>query len=190
LAINLAPVRRVLWLLVAVALISSVGLAIWRGRTVAVSDPSSSSTNAGDQASPLVGKALPYLRLATIDGRAADPRQLIGRPALLNVWATWCIPCRAEMPDIEHEAQVFRGRATVVGIDQGEDSATITGFTQGLGITYTIWRDPTDQVEKLLNAPGLPYSIFVDRGGIVRWVYLGQVDRVYIEARLKQLLGS
>ena len=107
---------------------------------------------------------------------------------LLNVWATWCIPCRAEMPDIEHEARVFRRRVAIVGVDQGEDPATITAFTQPLGITYTIWRDPTNRVDALLHAPGLPYSIFLDRAGNVRSIYLGQMDRAFIDARLQELL--
>ena len=101
--ISLPRVRRVLWVLVAVAVLASVGLALWRGRAAAIPPPSSNSNSrAADQASPLVGKPLPDLHLVTLDGRAVSPSQLRGKPALLNVWATWCIPCRAEMPDIEH----------------------------------------------------------------------------------------
>ena len=188
-ASNLPRVRRMLWIVVAVAVLASVGLALWRGRAAAIPRPSSNSTSgAGDQVSPLVGKPLPDLHLVTLDGRPASPGQLKGRPALLNVWATWCIPCRAEMPDIEHEARAFGGRVAIVGVDQGEDPATITAFTQGLGITYTIWRIQTDRVDTLLHAPGLPFSIFLDRAGIVRRIYAGQMDRSFIDARLQELL--
>lgn len=94
------------------------------------------------------------------------------------------------MPDIQHEATAFGGRVAIVGVDLGEDPATITAFTQGLGITYTIWRDPANRVDQILHAPGLPFSIFLDRSGLVRRVYLGQMDRGFIDAQLQQLLKS
>ena len=174
--------RLALWAAVVMAAAASVGLALARAR------PASPSNGDAQQVhSVFVGKAFPALALQDLDGRPAAVAGLAGRPALVNFWATWCIPCRAEMPDIEHEFRAWKGRVSVVGVDDGEDVAAIRGFTQELGISYPIWRDPQTDVEKIFNAPGLPYTVFVDRSGKVQTVFLGQMSRDYIEQQLRHL---
>ena len=186
---NLRRVRLILWALVGVAAIGSVGIAIYHARQGTVPKAKPASVSA-DQNSPLVGSHLPQLDLVSMDGKPVSSDQFLGRPVLLNFWATWCIPCRAEMPDLQHEANAWGDRVAVVGVDDGEDAATIRTFLDQLGITYTIWRDPKGQVDSLLKAPGLPYSIFLDKGGTVRQVHLGQMDRQYVDDRFKELTGA
>jgi cytochrome c biogenesis protein CcmG, thiol:disulfide interchange protein DsbE len=182
----LRRVRRVLWVLVGIAIIASVGLALLRGRQGGLPTASTGSV-ASDQKSALVGRRLPSLKLTDLDGHPVSPDQLRGRPVLLNFWATWCIPCRAEMPEIQHEANVWGQRVAIAGVDDREDAATIRAFVSEIGVTYTIWRDPTSQVDSLLQAPGLPYSVFLDRQGVVRRIFLGQMSRQYIDDRLREL---
>jgi hypothetical protein len=91
------------------------------------------------------------------------------------------------MPEIQHEANVWGNRVAIVGVDNGEDVATIRSFVSEIGVTYTIWRDATSQVDSLLQAPGLPYSVFLDKQGVVRRIFLGQMSRQYIEDRLREL---
>lgn len=184
---TLRRVRRVLWALVGIAIIASIGLALVRGRQGALPAVSTGSV-AADQKSALVGKPLPALRLTDLEGHPVSADQLRGRPALLNFWATWCIPCRAEMPEIQHEANVWGNKVAVVGVDDGEDVPTIRGFISDIAVVkYTIWRDSTGQVDSLLQAPGLPYSVFLDKQGVVKRVYLGQMSRQYIDDRFREL---
>ena len=142
---------------------------------------------AADQKSALVGKQLPALKLTDLEGHPVSADQLRGRPVLLNFWATWCIPCRAEMPEIQHEANVWGDKVKIVGVDDGEDAPIIRTFVTDIGVTYTLWRDPTSQVDSLLQAPGLPYSVFLDRQGVIRRIFLGQMTREYIDDRLREL---
>lgn len=173
-----------MWAAVVVAAVASVALALARAHQT---NPVPVARASGGAASPLVGKALPTLQLTDTDGRQVSIDQLRGRPAMLNFWATWCIPCRAEMPEIEYEHRQWTDRVAIIGVDDGEDAATIRGFTSELGISYPIWRDQRGQVDHLLKAPGLPYTIFLDRDGKVRQVYLGQMDRGFIEQQLTML---
>jgi thiol-disulfide isomerase/thioredoxin len=185
--VTLRRVRRILWVLVGIAIIASVGVALLRGRQ-GVLPVASTGSVAADQKSPLVGKTLPALRLTDLDGHPESPDQLRGRPALLNFWATWCIPCRAEMPEIQHEVNVWGSKVSVVGVDDGEDAATIRSFISDLGVVrYTLWRDSTGQVDSLLKAPGLPYSVFLDKQGVVKRIFLGQMSRQYIDDRFREL---
>ena len=142
---------------------------------------------AADQKSALVGRRLPLLQLTDLDGHPVSADQLRGRPVLLNFWATWCIPCRAEMPEIEHEARLFGNKVAIVGVDEAEDAPTIRSFVAEIGVTYTIWRDPNSQVDSLLHGSGLPYSIFLDKQGVARRVFLGQMNRQYVDDRLREL---
>lgn len=175
--------RLALWAAVVVAAAASVGLALARPASPARGD-------AQQLHSVFVGKTFPALSLQDLDGRPAAVAGLAGRPALVNFWATRCIPCRAEMPDIEHEFRAWKGRVSFVGVDDGEDVAAIRGFIQELGISYPIWRDPQADVEKIFDAPGLPYTVFVDRSSRVKTVFLGQMSRGYMEQQLRQLSGS
>jgi thiol-disulfide isomerase/thioredoxin len=184
--VTLRRVRRVLWALVGIAIIASIGLALLRGRQGGLPAVRTGSV-AADQKSGLVGKQLPALKLTDLDGHPVSPDQLRGRPVLLNFWATWCIPCRAEMPEIQHEANVWGNKVAIVGVDDGEDAPTIRSFVSGIGVTYTLWRVPTSQVDSLLQAPGLPYSVFLDKQGLIRRIFLGQMSRQYIDDRFREL---
>ncbi|MHB8507940.1 MAG: TlpA family protein disulfide reductase [Candidatus Dormibacteria bacterium] len=177
-------VRGAIWAMLALLVVGSVGLALTRGRSAATSAKGSSS----DQVSALVGKPLPSLNLVDLDGKAVNFDGFRGRPVLMNYWATWCIPCRAEMPDIQHAANSFGNSVAIVGVDDAEDAPTIMAFLPEIGVTYPIWRDPTGKVETILHAPGLPYTIFIDRRGKVERVRLGQMTRQYIDDRLREMV--
>ena len=177
--------RRVLWAAVLLALAGSVALALARGREpVATGIPRSALEPTG-----LVGKPMPAVTLFDLDGRPVSVSDLRGRPVLLNFWATWCIPCRAEMPELQYESRKFGDSVRIIGVDEGEPVADIRQFVTEIGVTYPMWRDPSDQVDRILKAPGLPYSIYMDRNGKVRTVKIGLMVRAYIDDQLKQALA-
>jgi cytochrome c-type biogenesis protein len=95
---------------------------------------------------------------------------------LLNVWATWCIPCRKEIPELQalHEQYSGRGlRVLGVSVDQVGADADVADFARAFGMTYPILRDPDETVSMLFAIPGVPASFLVDRAGIVQWRHLG-----------------
>src|SRR5205085_5354501 len=102
-----------------------------------------------------------------------------GQVVLLNVWATWCEPCKIEMPSMEelHKAYGSRGvRVVAVSIDDvvGEDS--IRAYARDLGLTFDILHDPTHAIERAYQTTGYPVCFVIDRMGIIRRKWISAAD--------------
>lgn len=110
--------------------------------------------------------AFEALRLdGTVSGLAAYRGQVI----LLNVWATWCGPCRVEMPSMERLQREFAGtdfRIVAVSVDQ-EGSEVVRQFAADLGLTFDILHDPTGEIQHIYQTTGVPESWVIDRNGII-----------------------
>jgi cytochrome c-type biogenesis protein len=121
-----------------------------------------------------VGEAAPDYTAPTLDGDDGSLADLRGEAVLLNVWATWCVPCREEMPELQglHERHRDAGlRVIGVSVDnQGADDA-VRGFLQEEGVDYEVWRDPDRDVQRAFRTSGVPETILIDRDGTVvkRW---------------------
>ena len=126
-----------------------------------------------------VGHPAPRYVATTLAGDSASTAALTGKVVLLNIWATWCAPCRQEIPFLE---SVYKKHAAdgleIVGVSvdaRGQD-AEIREFAKEFGMTYPIWRDPDERVQSLFLALGVPASYLIDRSGVLRWRRLGVVD--------------
>ena len=129
----------------------------------------------------LIGAMRPDFRLGSNTGEIVTPEDFAGKTLLINFWATWCAPCRQEMPMLmelqrEYGEQGFQ----VLGIAL-DDVQSVRDFVQQYGINYPILVGAADVMatnEAYGNATGvLPYSVLVDRDGVVRWQYTGEVRR-------------
>lgn len=131
----------------------------------------------------------PEFSLPALDGRQVSLSDLRGQAVLVNFWATWCPPCRAEMPEIQAAYQNHRGQnLTVLAINQAEDDQPVSQFAQQLHLTFPILLDRDGTIARQYQVQGLPASFFVDRDGVIRAASLGQMNRAYIEAELAKLL--
>jgi thiol-disulfide isomerase/thioredoxin len=109
--------------------------------------------------------ALPSMRLAALDGTPVDIAALKGRPVVLNLWATWCPPCRREMPMLA-QAQQRHGDVQFVFIDQGESAAKVQSFLAANRLALrNVLLDPQGLAAAQFNAPGLPTTLFFDANG-------------------------
>ena len=99
-----------------------------------------------------------------------------GSIVVLNLWASWCPPCRAEMPDLQRFwlAQRTHG-VVVIGVDEGESATAATTFARALGVTYPILVDSDQRYGRVYSALGLPTTTVIDRNGIVRAAFDGPV---------------
>jgi thiol-disulfide isomerase/thioredoxin len=106
--------------------------------------------------------------LKDLDGQMLDLAQLKGKVVLINFWATWCPPCRREMPSMERLSRALAGEAFgVLAVDVGEDADTITAFTSQLDtpLGFPILLDTRSRVMQAWKVAGLPTSFLVDRQG-------------------------
>jgi len=113
-------------------------------------------------------------------------RQFAGRPVVLNFWASWCVPCRKEMPALGHEARAETGRVVFVGVDTNDSRSPALALAHQTGVGYPLAFDPTANVARIYGVFGLPTTVFISpRGRIV-----GRNIGALTTARLSQLLAE
>ncbi|MFN2564132.1 MAG: TlpA family protein disulfide reductase [Gemmatimonadaceae bacterium] len=125
-----------------------------------------------------VGRPAPAYRAVSANGDSVSLDALRGKPILLNVWATWCHPCRDEIPELQRIYERYRGRGLeLVGVSvdaAGEDDA-IRAFMRRYGMTYPVWRDPAENVSAAFLVVGVPATFLIDRSGVLRWKKTGPI---------------
>lgn len=125
-----------------------------------------------------IGKPIPPYVATSLDGAATSIADHKGKVVLLNVWATWCAPCREEIPYLQslYDQHASNGLEVIgVSVDARGSEDTIRGFQKDFGMRYPIWLDPDERVQTLYLALGVPASYLIDRDGILRWKHLGTV---------------
>jgi peroxiredoxin len=137
----------------------------------------------GETSAPLQGALAPDFKLAGVDGHSRQLDALRGKPVLVNFWATWCEPCRLEMPAIQARYQRFHEAGLeVLAVDFDEPKTEVVSFGDELGLTFPLLLDPGGKVQSLYQVRGYPSSFFIDRAGVVQVVQIGvmtegQLDR-------------
>ncbi|HET7275398.1 MAG TPA: TlpA disulfide reductase family protein [Longimicrobiaceae bacterium] len=125
-----------------------------------------------------VGTRAPNFIAQTLDGDTVSLDDLRGEVVLLNIWATWCAPCRDEMPSMQrlHERLGPEGlRIVAVSIDAprgtqdigGRPGGDVQAFVDELGLDFAIWLDPDGGVQQLYRTTGVPESFIIDRNGMI-----------------------
>lgn len=131
----------------------------------------------------------PAIRLTDIAGSTVSLADHNGDVILLNTWATWCPPCRREMPDLE---TFFRTHAeegfVLLGVNVGEGMETVVQFVDMFHLTFPILLDPDESTLRSLNSFSLPYSIVIDREGIVRYAWSGATCLSILESTISPML--
>src|SRR5688572_13743088 len=126
-----------------------------------------------------IGRPAPDYSAVTLAGDTVSLSDLRGRAVLLNVWATWCIPCREEIPALQeiYEANAPRGFELVgVSVDGRNDGPIIERFVADYGVTFSIWHDPDDAISTRFQIIGVPATFVLDREGTVLWRHMGPLE--------------
>ncbi len=131
-----------------------------------------------------VGHPAPSWSLTTPQGDQVALADFQGRPLLLNFWAVWCPPCRAEMPLLAQAASQYPNLA-VLAVDVGDSAADVTAFLQSQGLTLPVALDENGQVANRYHVQGLPTSFFLDAQGIVRFIHIGALDKATLAEGLQ-----
>ena len=141
---------------------------------------------------PQAGFAAPDFTLKSADGRNYSLSELKGQAILLNLWATWCPPCRAEMPTIEKMYQEYKDQGLVViaiNMTYQDDPSSVVPFAQEYGLTFPILLDETGIVASAYQLRSLPSSFFINRKGIIQEVVIGgPMSEALLRTRIEKIL--
>jgi cytochrome c biogenesis protein CcmG, thiol:disulfide interchange protein DsbE len=141
-----------------------------------------------DRAHNQVGKLAPEVALFALDGHATRLTAFRGHPVWLNFFATWCVPCKAEIPDIEREYRKFhRGGLEVLGLDQQEPKSLVAAFVGPFGLSFPLFIDRGDAADAY-RVHAIPTSVFIDRNGFVRALHTGAMTMDQMETDLKKIM--
>jgi thiol-disulfide isomerase/thioredoxin len=144
------------------------------------------------RAAPEIGFTAPPFRQPTLSGQPLDLLALRGTPVIINFWATWCGPCRVEMPHLQSLYTRYNASGStdqalhVVGVNLGEDRDTIAAWVETFDLTFDIVLDPARQIEALYQIRGQPSTYVLDADGIITHIFYGPTT----EDQLQQALNA
>lgn len=140
---------------------------------------------------PRVGRPVPAFALPGVDGAVIGPADFAGRVIVLNFWATWCPPCRQEMPLLAAAQQQYGERGLMVlTVDVGEDADAVKTFLAQLGVRLSVALDAGGDVAQQYRVLGLPTSYLIDRHGIIRSIKIGEFRQTDLRQAIARLLAA
>ncbi len=128
-----------------------------------------------------IGNVATDFQLDNLDGQSVSLSDFRGKPVLANFWATWCPPCRSEMPFIQDtftDKKWADEGLVVLAIDIGESSSTVREFVENYGLTFPVLLDSTQDVFLEYYARAIPTTFFIDREGIIQDIRIGPFSGV------------
>ncbi|MGB8954199.1 MAG: redoxin domain-containing protein [Tumebacillaceae bacterium] len=138
------------------------------------------------------GQPAPDFTLNTLDGKTVKLSDYKGKVVMVNFWASWCEPCRQEMPDIEKVYETYKDQGLVIlGVNINEKNVPVQGFVNQMGLKFPILMDHDSKVAvDLYRVKPIPTTFFVDKDGILRQTAEMPMTSSYMENTLAPLLGK
>ncbi len=133
----------------------------------------------------------PQLVLENLEGETQSLADFQGDIVLVNNWATWCPPCKAEMPTLKqyHDTHAAEG-FTVIAVEAGDEKAEVLAFADSLKLTFPVWLDPDSASINAIRNGSLPNSYVIDRTGTVRYAWTGEVNMTMLEKYITPLIAE
>lgn len=141
----------------------------------------------GLREAPEVGAIAPRFTLTDTAGAQVSLEDHRGKVVLLNFWATWCPPCRQEMPDIQSRYEMHSPNLVVLAIDNNEPLDLVQSYVDEVGLSFNPLLDPGADVQILYQIRGYPTSMFVDENGIIQIVHVGLMTQSQLDGYLSQM---
>ncbi|MFN8442055.1 MAG: TlpA disulfide reductase family protein [Caldilineaceae bacterium] len=170
--------------LAAILFVGALGTLVWLAINTGQNQDGGAAANLAQQGEPAPDFALP-----SISGDSVHLSDYAGQVVVINLWATWCPPCKAEMPMINayYEAHRDAGLA-VLAVNSEEDATTVRQFIQAHGYGFPVLLDLQSDVSALYQVRGLPTTVVIDRQGRVQYIQTGEITAKQLEAAVKPLL--
>lgn len=159
-----------------------VGVVAWVGWT-ALAEPKLPDFVASGEPLELPRGSFPAVSVDEFEGILVGLR---GQPVVVNIWASWCAPCRTEMPLLQNAADTYAGRAVILGVASNDDPGEAQRFLDDLGLTYPNVFDPTGEIRVALGLTAYPTTYVFGADGIIR----ARVNGGISEQRLAGLIDD
>ena len=138
--------------------------------------------------SKIIGNPAPDFSLPSLNGQRIGLQGFSGKPVILNFWATWCAPCKDEMPLLEAISKKYGSGLAVIAINEGDSLSAVKEFVAKENLDLQILLDEESEVGDLYKLSGYPTSVFIDGKGIIQAIYLGELSLALAERNL-DLIG-
>ena len=171
----------------AVSLLASAAWIVLTALVAPAPDPS-------EAAYPRVGFPAPGLELTTLQGESISLHDVRGKAVVLNFWASWCPPCKAEMPAIQRLTELYSAdKLAILSVNAtGQDNlADVQTFVEDYRLTFPILLDAQGDASRLYQVQALPTTFFIDQAGVIqKIVYGGPLSEAFLRAEIDRLLGG
>lgn len=142
-----------------------------------------------------IGALAPAFSTVSLDGDSVSLAKYRGKVVLMNIWATWCHPCRSEIPELVavHARYKEKGLELIgVSVDTDGTDDAIRTFISDFHMTFPIWRDPDERTSTLFRTVGVPATFLIDKQGILRWRKIGPIapNDTSLTNAIERALGS
>jgi cytochrome c biogenesis protein CcmG/thiol:disulfide interchange protein DsbE len=167
------------WLAMIGAFLIAGSLWIAASRVPTISDPTT--------VAPQVGFLAPDFTATTLGGETVKLSELRGTPVVLNFWATWCPPCRAELPHFQAVHASQGADFTLLAVDVREAPQDVARFADQLGLTFPIPLDADGRIAATYQVRAYPTTFFIDADGVIRRIVRGTTTRAVLQSTLATL---
>jgi peroxiredoxin len=143
--------------------------------------------NSGAQ--PVQGKPAPNFAFRYPDGKSYALADFKGQPVIVNFWATWCPPCRREMPGLVKAYETYKDDGLmIIEVDVAEPPETVAKFVQEYNMTMPVVLDQRQEVTRLYRTDSFPTSFFIDKDGVIQVRWVGYLPEDQLELNLKKIM--
>jgi peroxiredoxin len=166
-------------------IIAGVWTLLWMGQR----STTTGTASASNQVIQAQGHAAPNFTLQSLDGEPVSLHDYAGQVVLVNMWATWCPPCKAEMPALNAFYEAYQAEGFVVlALNSQEEAATVQAFIEANGFSFPVLLDSQAEVMNQYHVRGLPTTFIIDRNGFIAHIQSGQITSQQLEAMVVPLL--